>query len=345
MAKNSRRFSNAEYQASERGAHIVEWGAALLLVAAIVAVLVQTTSVPDQVSAGIKSAICTVAQGDDCDAGTEGSSQAGEPGGEAQPPARPPVQPPGQAQLPGNNPEGEPGVTTLPTPGQAQDDDGGDDREPSPSPGPPVPQPPPDPEKVDTEAALNETELGRDALNWAEENDVNVVYRPGGGSYFDGDSNTIVIDSSRSPEAQANTFVHEVNHARNNGEPDPEETERQEYIDAAIDEEVEGTVLGIQNSQQQQENDSSIPDYTLQQEYEDAYDNAVNQASKARSDQGGPPLTAEERERIGERAGRERVEQAFVNGEVVGSNSGQTYPENYGDAWDDANSCFLWVFC
>jgi hypothetical protein len=32
---------------------------------------------------------------------------------------------------------------------------------------------------------LQETPLGREALDWARRNGVTVIYRPGGGSYFD----------------------------------------------------------------------------------------------------------------------------------------------------------------
>jgi hypothetical protein len=30
---------------------------------------------------------------------------------------------------------------------------------------------------------------------------------------------------------------------------------------------------------------------------------------------------------------------------VVASTDGDTYTENYGEAWDDAHDCFLWIFC
>ncbi|MEU8801506.1 hypothetical protein [Spirillospora sp. NPDC048819] len=220
-------------------------------------------------------------------------------------------------------------------------------REPSPSPGPPVPQPEPSQEELETEAALNETQLGRDALEWVEDNGVRVVYRAGGGSYYDGDANVFYIDTNQSPEERANTFVHEVNHAEHRDEPDIDDLSREDFIEQSIDEEVEGTVEAILNNQQLQQNrgGNNPPDTLLQQEYEDAYDSAIADANRARSAAGLPVLDAEAAREVGERAGRERVEQAFENGEVVSSVDGDKYADNYGEAWDDAHDCFLWIFC
>jgi hypothetical protein len=325
------RGAPAGHRARDRGVSLVEWGASLLLVAGIVAVLVSVTGVPRQVSVGVRSAICTVFQGGGCGPGSSGSDSGGSGGG----------QEPLSRQVPGGNHNGQP--TTLPTPGQAPPPE--PPREPSPSPGPPVPQPPPSQERLDTERVLNETPLGRDALQFARDNNVTVVYRPGGGSYYNRRTNTIYIDSSRTPEDMAGIFIHEVNHARNRDHPDPNDMGREEYIDAAIDEEVDGEVLEIQNNQQlEQARGRPLPNVGLQREYEDAYENAINQARQGRAQQGQPPLSPEEERRIGEAAGRQVIEEAIESGRIVRTSDGRTYRENYGEAWDDAHNCFLW-FC
>ncbi|WP_143118377.1 MULTISPECIES: ImmA/IrrE family metallo-endopeptidase [Actinomadura] len=221
--------------------------------------------------------------------------------------------------------------------------------EPSPSPGPPVPQPPPpkpSKEQTETESVLNETQLGRDALKWVKDHGVRVVYRAGGGSYYDGDANVFYVDTNQTPEERANTFVHEVNHAEHRDDPDIDDLSREDFIDKSIDEETEGTVEAIQNNQQLQRNrGGNSPDTLLQQEYEDAYNDAVRRENAARAKAQRPPLDAAGEKAVGEKAGRERVKQAFVNGEVVSSVDGNKYADNYGKAWDDAHDCFLWIFC
>lgn len=228
-------------------------------------------------------------------------------------------------------------------------DPSGPGPEPSPSPGPPVPQPPPpkpSKEQAETEAVLNETQLGRDALQWVKDNGVRVVYRPGGGSYYDPGANVFYIDTKKTPEGRANTFVHEVNHAEHRGEPDIDDLSREDFIDQSINEEVEGTVEAIQNNQQLQRNRGGRGrDALLQTEYEKAYDDAIARENKVRQQLGRPPLDAEGERRVGEKAGRERVKQAFLNGEVVSSVDGNKYADNYGEAWDDAHDCILWIFC
>ncbi len=307
----------------DRGEGAISYIAVILVIAAVIGV-VATSSIGGKISGGLESAICEVS-GDDC----ETPSTTPRSGG---PVAGPSVLPtPGQQPTPGQN---------GPTP------------EPSPSPGPPVrtpPTPKPPKEQTETEAVLNETQMGRDALKWVKDNGVRVVYRSGGGSYWSDDDKTFYIDTNQSPEERANVFVHEVNHGKNRNVPDPKKMDKNEYVDKAIDEETQGTVDQIKNNQQLQQArgaNGAPPDTLLQNEYEAAYQNAIDAENKARAKAQRPPLTPEEERRIGEDAGRKRVKDAFKNGEVVSSVDGNTYPENYGDAWDDANeSCFLWIFC
>ncbi|TDC80854.1 hypothetical protein [Actinomadura sp. 7K507] len=301
----------------DRGEGAVSHIAVILVIAAAVAV-VATSPVGGKIAGGLESAICEVSGGGGCGI----RSRAG---------------------------DGEPPLTSPPTPGGSGPE--GQPREPSPSPGPPVEEPPPPPkstEQIETEAVLNETQAGRDALRWVEDNGVRVVYRNGGGSYWSDADNVFYIDTSQTPVERANTFIHEVNHAKNRNVPDPKEMSREEYIDAAIEEETQGVIDEIENNQELQRlrGKNAPPDTLLQAEYEAAYRDAVNAENKARAQAQRPPLTPGEERRVGEAAGRQRVKEAFENGEVVSSVDGNTYPDNYGDAWDDANkSCFLWIFC
>jgi Flp pilus assembly pilin Flp len=292
----------------DSGASAVEYGGVLLLVAAIVAALV-TIGVPGRVSANVDQAICRIF------------------GGEC------------QAQ-------GPPGPTTIPsvppTPGQQNAPP-----TPAPSPGPVVPQPLPPPEQTETESVLNETQLGRDALAWAKQYGVAIIYRRGGGSYYSDDDNVVYIDTDQSPEERAVTFVHEINHAKNRDQPDPKKMGRDEYVDKSIDEETNGTVLEIQANQQLQDKrgPGKVPNTLLQTEYQDAYHQAIADENKARAQNNRPPLTPEQARQVGADAGRGRVKQAFEKGEVQTSNTGDGYRDYYGKSWDDAHDCFLWIFC
>lgn len=53
----------------DRGASLVEWGGALLVIAAVLAILVTTTGLPNTVSQQTKAAICAVFQGENCASG------------------------------------------------------------------------------------------------------------------------------------------------------------------------------------------------------------------------------------------------------------------------------------
>lgn len=296
----------------ERGASGLEYGALILVGAIIVGTLV--TLVSTRVEGRLANAVCGVFGGQCADT-RQGAGGTGDGGGG-----------------PGADGAGH-GPTLLP----------------SPSPGPPVPQPPAPPppkEQSETEAVLNETQLGRDALTWVKDHGVRVIYRSGGGSYYDGDANVFYVDTKQSPEDRANTFVHEVNHAEHRNDPDIKKLSRDEFIDKSIDEETEGTVEAIQNNQELQRNrNGNAPGTLLQQEYEDAYNAAVARENAARQKAQRPPLDAAGEKAVGEKAGRERVKQAFVNGEVVSSVDKHKYADNYGKAWDDAHDCFLWIFC
>jgi hypothetical protein len=299
----------------ECGASFVEWGATLLLIAAVVGVLI--AAIPGPVTTGVRSAVCR-AFGTQCAAGQ--TAQAG-----PQPPA------------PQRGRSGYP-------PQRRQ-------------------QAPPTGIQTATERVLNETPLGRDALDWARRNGVTIRYQRGGGSYYDDTANRITVDSDRTAEQRAATVVHEVNHARNRNAPDARSMTRAQYINAALDEEVNGTVLAIVANRQLQQARARNrpPDVALQPQYDAAYRRAIQLENARRRRAGRPTLSATEAQRVGEAAGRLRVRQAFQNGEVNTSTTGETYPQFYGRSWDvqnpgsrngtpnrtgtTSNDCFLWIFC
>ncbi|RAY14438.1 hypothetical protein DPM19_15895 [Actinomadura craniellae] len=294
---------------ADRGEGSASYIAVIVLIGAAVTV-VATTGIGATITSGVERSICRVTGG--CG--------------------------PAQAQA-----EDEPSLLPRPplNPGRRLPEP---TRLPNPSPGPP---PPSDSEQVATERVLNETPLGREALEWVRQNGVAVVYRPGGGSFYRGSTNTFYVDSSRTPEAQAATFVHEVNHARHDGTPDPKKMGRDEYIDASINEEVESVILAIRANQQLQavRPPGSVPDIPFQSQYEASYDRAIRRAEEARKQNNQPPLTEAEKRRIGEEAGWNRLKRGFLSGEITRSTDGKSYVDGYGEAWDDAHDCFLWIFC
>ncbi|MEU5880331.1 hypothetical protein [Spirillospora sp. NPDC047279] len=296
--------------ARDRGASVVEYGALLMVGALIIGVLAMTAS--GTVEPKVRSAIC-------------GMFNAG-----CQAPAAPPT----TGQTTGTPPSTQGGAP--PTKSTVQ-------QQPTPSPSP-TRQPS---DQEETEAVLGETQLGRDALRWVRENGVRVVYRAGGGSYYSSGENTFYIDTNQSPEERANTFVHEVNHAQSPDFPDADDMEKDEFVRRSIDEETEGTVEAILNNQQLQRarGPGQVPDTLLQGEYQDAYDKAIRDENAARARNQRPPLTPEQERELGQRAGTDRVRQAFQNGEVITSTDQKPYSDYYGDQWEDANDCFLWIFC
>ncbi|MEV4245502.1 hypothetical protein AB0J63_19075 [Streptosporangium canum] len=186
----------------------------------------------------------------------------------------------------------------------------------------------------ETEQALNATPMGREALAWAREHGVTILYQDFGdtwevGRYTDG-LNVIQVDTSgftTTPAEMAAVVVHEINHARRDGTPDPLLMSREEYIAAGIDEEAAGEVLRIKFGGQYDKAHGSQDGSWGQYEYDyhDGYENAVKQAETDRRNAGEAPLTASERQRIGEQGGQAEIAKQMRR---------SPYPQKYGDAWD-----------
>ncbi|MEO3890453.1 hypothetical protein [Nonomuraea sp. B5E05] len=161
-----------------------------------------------------------------------------------------------------------------------------------------------------TEEVLRETPAGRAALAWAKDHGITVIYQDDSllgadGAYMD-EVDVLALDvAGRTPEELAEAFVHEVNHARNEGKPNPLTMGREEYIKAAIEEEVDGEVkaheMRVQLAAARGES------WGWESSYGYAYQAAVEQENERRREQDLPPLTADATRRIGDEAGREAL--------------------------------------
>ncbi len=210
---------------------------------------------------------------------------------------------------------------------------------------PPVPSPPtakedPNAKKLaDIKAVLNASPTGVEALKMFDEYKMHVDFKPGGGSYYDTPA-TMVVDSGESATVAALTFVHEMNHAKYDHEKKTANLSigtlsREEYIKKMVEEEAEGTVKSIEAKIELEGGgkvDVSNATFPLEKEYRAAYKAALD-AAKAK-DPTGDAAAAKAAARI---AGKDRVTEGFMKGEVVTSNTNAPYSDYYGQAWDNAN--------
>lgn len=193
--------------------------------------------------------------------------------------------------------------------------------------------------KRQAEALLRETPIGREAMRRVTAGDVTVVYWRGPGSSYLSRENEIWIEWGQSPEELAGTFVHEAQHARSPGVPDPQTMPRDAYVDAALLEEARCAVLEIRHNQQLRRVRAGVTRLNLQREYEGAYAMAVLAENNARFVRGQPVLDPAREERVGAPAGLARVLKAFHDREARTSSSEgkEDYVQVYERAWDEAN--------
>ncbi|QFY12253.1 hypothetical protein GBF35_41885 [Nonomuraea phyllanthi] len=182
-----------------------------------------------------------------------------------------------------------------------------------------------------TEDVLRETPAGRQALAWAKEHRITVLYQQGSpddvsGAYYD-DMNVLrIFVGGQTAEELAATFVHEVNHARNEGKPNPLSMGREEYIRAAIEEEVDGEVKA--HEMRVQLAAARGEDWGWASTYGMAYRDAVSMEADRRRQQGLPELSANEIRRIGDEAGRDALREHRFLG----------YPERFEQEWISSRS-------
>lgn len=189
-------------------------------------------------------------------------------------------------------------------------------------------EPPTDPADVDIPDGLDPdsaivqmmltTERGRQTLQWLADHDIPIVVDPNAnGAYWNGSE--IVLGPGFDNAA---VLVHEANHARYSEEgrhADVEALDRDAYIRAAIDEEVDGTVQQILSAKEFRNAGATLGNQPGEPQYDQAYQQVIRD--------GGSQAEAQQ-------AGHQAVLDLFYNGGIVASTNGNTYPENYGDYWD-----------
>ena len=129
----------------------------------------------------------------------------------------------------------------------------------------------------------------------------------------------------------ADTFVHEMNHAiydKEGRHADTATMERQEYVDAAISEEIEGRVAGAQAVYELLQSGQTVD----KPAFFDAYEKGIADLL-ARN----PAATPAEQMAAGREGIRQRFHDAFYNGEFVTSTTHVPYTDYYGSAWDAAH--------
>ncbi|GLW10463.1 hypothetical protein Misp01_55910 [Microtetraspora sp. NBRC 13810] len=181
-----------------------------------------------------------------------------------------------------------------------------------------------------TEKVLNETALGREALAYAREHGIDIEYvdlEPGTGGTYSDERNEIKLNTNGSPADQlAQTFVHEVNHARHSGAPDPSNPSQKDYISKAIDEEVDGKVKSFELAAAlEQERGTDVQENYGYDAYKAGYDHAVYAEQEARRLRGDPPAAGAELHAIGDLGGRAELKTFLIRN--------TSYPEQFALQW------------
>lgn len=170
---------------------------------------------------------------------------------------------------------------------------------------------------------LMKTPRGREALQSMHDNGVVLVQDENQkGAYYDPGTNTIVLGKGYDDPS---TVIHEANHAQWQAEgkvPDATEVSKDEYVSRMLDNETESETEEVYLAKERRLDGESV----ARSENEKAYDKAYTQAIE-------DGKTTDE----ADDAGRAAIKKRFADGEVVGSNSGKTYPEKYGDYWERVN--------
>jgi hypothetical protein len=178
---------------------------------------------------------------------------------------------------------------------------------------------------------------GKEAIAVLDKHKVKITFDAAGGADYDPSTNSITVDSNRTNARIALSLVHELNHARYEKEgltADVTKLSREEYVKRLVEEEAEGVVKSIEAKIELEGTkiDLTGASYPLEAEYRKAYKKAVD-AAKAKD----PKAAEADLKKLGRAAGKARVTKGFMDGEVVGSKSRQSYPDKYGKHWDDVN--------
>lgn len=187
-------------------------------------------------------------------------------------------------------------------------------------------------------AILGKSAAGKAALKVLDTYKVPVdLEYAGPGSVYQGPApGKILIESTNGAEDAAFILVHEANHAKasNMGVTANVSTlARDVYVKTMINEETDSTVnsilakLGMSKSEQQKITATPV----MEERYKTAYDEAMaaNKAAKKK---------ASECEKLARAEGWRSINNAFYDGSLVTSNTGETYAVYYGSFWDSVNT-------
>lgn len=187
-------------------------------------------------------------------------------------------------------------------------------------------------------AVLNQIATGRTALSLVEKYDIGIYFEAGGGSYFNPNTNEIVLEANHEPVRAALSLVHEVTHARylhEGSTADILADDRQTYIEKKVGEEVAGVVKSIEAKMELEAAGVDVSElwYTLEYPYRTARETAIENARANEPDSSDASLEA-----IGREAGRQAVFEGFMNGKTWTSVTKESYPNYYGGDWDRVNT-------
>jgi hypothetical protein len=187
-------------------------------------------------------------------------------------------------------------------------------------------------------AVLNQIATGRMTLSLIDKYEVGIYFEAGGGSYFNPNTNEIVLEANHEPVRAALALVHEVTHARylhEGSTADILSDSRQAYIEKKVGEEVAGVVRSIEAKMELEAAGVDVSElwYTLEYPYRTARETAIENARDNKPDSSDASLEA-----IGREAGRQAVFEGFMNGKTWTSVTKESYPDYYGGDWDRINT-------
>ena len=187
-------------------------------------------------------------------------------------------------------------------------------------------------------AVLNQIATGRMTLSLIDKYEIGIYFEAGGGSYFNPNTNEIVLEANHEPVRAALALVHEVTHARylhERSTADILSDSRRAYIEKKVGEEVAGVVKSIEAKMELEAVGVDVSElwYTLEYPYRTAHEKAIENARTNAPDSSEAALEA-----IGREAGGQAVFEGFMNGKTWTSVTKESYPDYYGGDWDRINT-------
>ena len=181
---------------------------------------------------------------------------------------------------------------------------------------------------------LDNSPIGRQAIEDAKRLGLKYLLAPAGsGTYFD-PPDTIYIDPTLQQDMASDAFIHELEHAKQNAEhllPDPRSVTQEEFIQKTIDCEADAVIKEfLYQKQNGILNDQSNPPW------EQSFWNTVNEKI-AELQKVTPPMSKDAINEMAMQAGRQDLIDAFMQGDITTSTTGQSYVDYYGDGWLEEN--------